>query len=60
MVFELETGKVPKKEFVHLAKGVSRSQYGDLLNDYQFVLNYCDVLTYGGLSIPLGDPAKCS
>ena len=64
MVFEVESGiregGEDSKEFVHLPKGVSKSQYGDMLNDYQFVLNYCDTLNFGDLSFPLGDRAECA
>jgi len=42
MMFKIRDNKTHAiKRFVHLAPGVSKDQYGDLLDDYE-VKEYCD------------------
>ena len=47
-------------KFVQLEKGVKKESYGDLLEDYTEVKNFCDTIELGNRFLKLGDIEECS
>ena len=47
-------------KFVQLEKGVKKESYGDLLEDYKEVKNFCDTIELDNRFLKLGDIEECS
>ena len=47
-------------KFVQLEKGVKKESYGDLLEDYMEVKNFCDTIDLDNRFLKLGDIEECS
>ena len=46
-------------KFVQLEKGVKKESYGDLLEDYTEVKNFCDTIELDNRFLKLGDIEEC-
>ena len=47
-------------KFVQLEKGVKKESYGDLLEDYTDVKNFCDTIELDDRFLKLGDIEECN
>ena len=47
-------------KFVQLEKGVKKESYGDLLEDYTEVKNFCDTIELDNRFLKLGDIEECN
>ena len=49
----------PLGKFVQLKKGVKKESYGDLLENYMEVKNFCDTIELDNRILELGDLEEC-
>ena len=58
LIIEVTNGR-EDISFVHLPNGVKKSNYGNLLDSYNLIYNYCDIFSYRGNDWKLGHPSVC-
>ena len=58
VIFKISNG-LEDFSFAHLQKGVQREAYGDLLESFDSVKNYCDTIEFKGEELKLGYYEEC-